>query len=319
MDSKFDPLKKPPWSDVIPEATDLFCDEYCDLLYTVTFSRLSDAQSMSHDQMANCVIKAVTIAESLLAEFHHCPTASLRGWAEAATIRFESRPKSEWGNLMDNLSKKMTCLVEWLKNTVHKSLRQVLDPIIILALSALLVRGNVLCQAYTGHYSTEYIGYACVGLFEQEVLTGPLYTAFHMAVLSCILNSYRLRGALSENEVEMIRGVSHKLENLLHHLPKEHKNYQPIVEHYQHTVKLFREICAKVITSFTGSHDSSEALSELELAMLQCEEKPDVAMDTAVKYLTDFANKTKEPGHINISDVENMLYITGELIYLWCI
>jgi len=60
-------------------------------------------------------------------------------------------------------------------------------------------------------------------------------------------------------------------------------------------------MCAKVITGFTGSHDSSEALSELELAMLKCEEKLDLTMDTAVKHLTDFANKTNELGHINIS------------------
>jgi len=313
VDSKYDPLKKPPWSNIVPEATDQFSDEYCDLLYTVTLSRLSDAQSMSHDQMAACVLKAVEIAENVLAEFHHPPTTTLREWGEAATIRFESCPNSEWGKLMDVLSKKVSSLVEWLKISVHKSLRQVLDPVIILALSALLVRGNVLCQAYTGHYSTEYIGLACVGLFEQEALTGSVYTAFHMGVLSCILNSYRLRGALSESEVEVIRGICHKLENLLHHLPKDHKNYQTIVDHYQHTVKLFREVCAKVITGFTGSHDPLEALTELELALLNCEEKPDLAMDTAVKYLTDFASKTNQPGHINISDVENVLYITGKL------
>jgi len=43
-------------------------------------------------------------------------------------------------------------------------------------------------------------------------------------------------------------------------------------------------------------------------------------MDTAVKYLTDFASKTNQPGHINISDVENVLYITGKLpgmCYKW--
>ena len=155
--------------------------------------------------------------------------------------------------------------------------------------------------------------------FEQGVLTGPMYTAFHMAVLSMILNSYRLRGALDENEVQLIRGLCHKLESLLPHLPKEHKNYQLITEHYQHTVKVFREICAKVITGFTGSHDPTEALSELELAMLKCEQNPDMAMDIALKYITDIATKTETSrtsnvSHVNFIDAENMLYITGNEI-----
>lgn len=316
VDPKFDALKKPPCFDVLPESADLFCDEYCTLLHKVVYLRLSDSQSMSHDEMVKCVLDAVGIAEDVLAEFHHPSTPSLKEWAEAATIRFESHPKSEWGKLMDDLHKKSSNLMEWLKNDVHKSLRLVLDPIMMLALSALLVRGNVLCQAYTGHHSTEYLGYACVGFFEQGVLTDATYTAFHMAVLSMILNSYRLRGALDENEVQLIRGLCHKLENLLHHLPKDHKNYQLLTEHYQHTVKVFREICAKVITGFTGSHDPAEALSDLELALLKCDENPDMAMDVAVKYITDIAGKTESSrtssvSHINFIDAENMLYITG--------
>ena len=316
VNPKFDALKKPPWSDVLPEAADLFCDEYCDLLHTVAHLRLSDAQSMSQDTMAKCVQGAVEIAEDVLTEFHYPSSLSLKEWAETATIHFESHPKSEWGKLMDNLHKKTSNLIGWFKNDVHKALRQVLDPILMLALSAMLVRGNVLCQAYTGHHSTEYLGYACAGFFEQGVLTDPKYTAFHMAVLSMILNSYRLRGALDENEVQLIRGICHKLENLLHHLPKDHKNYQLITQHYQHTVKVFREICAKVITGFTGSHDPTEALSELELALLKCEQNPDMAMDVAVRYITDIASKTETSktstvSHINFIDAENMLYITG--------
>ena len=319
VDPKFDALKKPPWSDVLPEAADLFCDEYCTLLHKVAYLRLSDSQSMSHDEMANCVLGAVGIAEGVLAEFHHPTTLSLKEWAEAATIHFESHPKSEWSDLMDNLHKKSLNLMGWLKNDVHKSLRLVLDPVLMLALSAILVRGNVLCQAYTGHHTTEYLGYACVGFFEQGVLKDPKYTAFHMAILSMILNSYRLRGALDENEVQLIRGLCHKLESLLSHLPKVHKNYQLLTEHYQHTVKLFREICAKVITGFTGSHDPTEALSELELALLKCEENPDMAMDVAIKYITDIAGKTESSktsnvSHINFIDAENMLYITGKKI-----
>ena len=304
VDPKFDDLKKPPWFDVLPESADLFCDEYCTLLHKVVYLRLSDSQSMSHDEMVKCVLDAVGIAEDVLAEFHHPSTPSLKEWAEAATIHFESHPKSEWCKLMDDLHKKSSNLMEWLKNDVHKSLRLVLDPIMMLALSALLVRGNVLCQAYTGHHSTEYLGYASVGFFEQGVLTDATYTAFHMAVLSMILNSYRLRGALDENEVQLIRGLCHKLENLLHHLPKDHKNYQLLTEHYQHTVKVFREICAKVITGFTGSHDPAEALSDLELALLKCDENPDMAMDVAVKYITDIAGKTESSRTSSVSRSE---------------
>ena len=317
VDPKFDALKKPPWSDVLPEAADLFCDDYCNLLYTVAHLRLSDAQSMSHEMMTKCIQGAVGIAEDVLKEFQFPVSASLKEWAEVATIHFESFPKSEWGRLMDTLHKKTSTLVSWFKSGIHKSLRPVLDPVLMLALSAMLVRGNVLCQAYTGHHSTEYLGYACVGFFEQGVLTGPTYTAFHMAVLSMILNSYRLRGSLDENEVQLIRGLCHKVESLLPHLPKDHKNYQLITEHYQHTVKVFREICAKVITGFSGSHDATEALSELELAMLNCEQDPDAAMDVALKYLTDIASKTETSrtssvSHINFIDAENMLYITGD-------
>ena len=314
---RFDFLKKPPWSDVIPEAADLFCDDYCDLLSTIVYLRLSDANSMPHDTMVKCVLGAVDIAEGVLSEFHHPSTASLREWGEAATIRFESQPKSKWDKLMGDLQKKSSNLVGWFKDDVHKSLRQVLDPVLMLALSAMLVRGNALCQTYTGHYSTEYLGYACASFFEQGVLTDLKYTAFHMAVLSMILNSYRLWGALDENEVQLIRGICHKLENLLHHLPKDHKNYELLTQHYEHTVKVFREICAKVITDFTGSHDPTEALSELELALLKCKQNPDMAMDIAVKYITDIARKTdasqsSSVSHINFIDAENMLYITGK-------
>ncbi len=313
---KFQALKQPPWSDVLPEAADLFCDEYCDLLYKISYLRLSDAQSMSHEVMAESVLRAVKIAESVLSEFRYPLTPSLHEWAEAAVIHFESHPTSERGELMSDLLKKTTSLVGWLKNDVHKSLRQVLDPILMLALSAMLVRGNILSQAYTGFLSTEYLGYACVGFFEQGVLSDPKFVAFHMAVLSMILNSYRLRGALDESEVELIRGLCHKLENLLIHLPKDHKNYDFIKQHYEHTVKVFQEICAKVITGFTGSHDPSEALSELELALLKCEEDPDMAMDIAVKYITDIAGKTEASrtssiSRINFIDAENMLYTTG--------
>ena len=324
VDPKYDALKKPPWVDIIPEAADLFCDEYCSLLYTVTYLRLSDAQSMSHETMTKYVLDTVKIAENVLKEFHQPLTLFLQEWGEVATIHFESYPKSEWGKLMENLHQKTSILFEWLKKDMHKSLKMVLDPVLILALSAMLVRGNVLCQAYTGHHSTEYLGYACVGFFEQGVLTHSKYISFHMAVLSMILNSYRLRGALDKNEVELIRGLCHKLESLLHLLPKDTKNYQPITEHYQHTVKVFREICAKVITGFTGSHDPTEALSELELALLKCEENPDVAMDVAIKYLTDIASKTEASerssvSHINFIDAENMLYITGNRGYLWSV
>ena len=319
VNPKFDALKKPPWSDVLPEAADLFCDEYCNLLYTVAHLRLSDAQGMSHEMMKKCVQGAMKIVEDVLKEFHFPPTLVLKEWAEVATLHFESFPKSEWDKLMDNLHKKCNAFIGWFINDVHKSLRLVLDPVLMLALSAMLIHGNVLCQAYTGHHATEYLGYACAGFFEQEVLTGPEYTAFHMAVLSMILNSYRLRGALDENEVELIRGLCHKLESLPPHLPKEHKNYQLITEHYQHTVKVFREICAKVITDFTGSHDPTEALSELELAMLKCEQNPDVAMDVALKYVNNIASKmetsqTSSVSHINFIDAENMLYITGNHI-----
>lgn len=319
VSSRFDPLKKPPWSDVLPEAADLFCDEYCDLLFTIAYLRLSDADSMSHETMVKCVLGSVDITEGIVSEFRHPTSSSMREWGEAATVRFESHPRSEWDMLMSDLQKKTTNAVLWFKTIVHKSLRQVLDPVLMLALSAMLVRGNVLCQAYTGHFTTEYLGYACIGFFEQGILTDPNFTAFHMAVLSMILNSYRLRGALDENEVELIRGICHKLEKLLHHLPKDHKNYDVITQHYQHTVKVFREICAKVISDFSGSYDPAEALSELELALLKCELEPDKAMDIAVKYITDIASKTEASqsggiSRINFIDAENMLYITGTLL-----
>ena len=317
VDPKFDALKKPPWSDLLPEVADLFCDEYCNLLYTVTYLRLSDAQSISHETMARCVLGAVEIADDVLKEFHFPSTSSLKEWAETATIHFESFPMTDRGKLMEDLHKKTSILIGWLKNDLHESLRLVLDPVLMLASSAMLVRGNVLCQAYTGHYSTEYLGCACVGFFEQKVLTDPRYSAFHMAVLSMILNSYRLRGVLDENEIQLVRGLCHKLENLLPHLPKDHKHYNLIIKHYQHTVQVFREICAKVITGFTGSHDPTESLSELELAMLKCEDDPDTTMDVALKYLNDIASKTKKSetsnvSHINFIDAENMLYITGK-------
>ena len=316
VDPKFDALKMPPWSDVLPEAANLFCDEYCAILHTVCYLRLSDAQSMSHETMTDCVLGAVEIAENVLLEFHHPSTVLLREWAKAATIDFESYPKSEWSDLIGSLHTKSLSFMGWLKNDVHKSLRLVLDPVIMLALSAMLVRGNILSQAYTGHHSLEYLGYACSGFFEQRVLTGPKYAAFHMAILSLILNSYRLRGKLEDSEVQLIRGLCHKLESLLPHLPKDHKNHQFIVQHYQHTVKVFREVCAKVVTEFTGSHDPTEALSELELALLKCSDNPDEAIDTAIKYLSDIASKTELSqssgiSHINFIDAENMLYMTG--------
>ena len=314
---KYDALKKPPWSDVLPEASDLFCDEYCELLHTVVYKRLSDGQSMSQELMEECVMGAVQIAHTVLSEFDHPQTPSLKEWAMTAVIPFESRPKSERAHLMQSLHEKSANLMKWLKNDLHKSLRQILDPVLMLILSAMLVRGNVLCQAYTGFLSTEYLGYACIGFFEQKILSDLKYTVFHMAILSVILNSYRLRGALSDSEVDLIRGLCHKLENLLPHVPKDHKNYDLVTEHYTHTVKLFREICAKVISGFTGSYDSSEALSELELAMLQCEQDPDGAMATALTHITDIAKKTEisetsSVSHINFIDAENMLYITGK-------
>lgn len=314
---KFDALKNPPWSDVLPEASDLFCDEYCELLHIVVSKRLSDAQGMSHELMGECVAGAIQIIQNVLLEFHHPQTAFLKEWATAAVIQYESHPKSERENLMQSLHEKSAGLIEWLKNDLHKSLRQILDPVLMLILSAMLVRGNVLSQAYTGFLTTEYLGYACVGFFEQKVLSDPKYTVFHVAILSVILNSYRLRGALSESEVDLIRDICHKLENLLPHVPKDHKNYNLIMEHYTHTVKLFREICAKVISGFTASHDPSEALTELELALLKCEQDPDAAMTTAVTYITDIAKKTEASetssvSHINFIDAENMLYITGK-------
>lgn len=318
VNPRFEFLKKPPWSDVVPESSDLFCDDYCELLFTIVYQRLSDAESMCHDTMSKCVLGSISIAEGVLTEFHHPVTPSLREWGEAAVIRFESQPKSQWKKVMGDLQRKSTDAVLWFKNDLHKSLRQVLDPLLVLAISAMLVRGNSLCQAYTGHYSTEYLGYACVIFFEQGILSNSKYTAFNMAVLSSILNSYRLRGALDESEVEVIRGICHKLEKLLHCLPKEYNNYDIIFQHYQHTVKVFKEICAKVVTGFTGFHDPSEALSELELAMLKADQSPDIAMDVAAKYITEIAGKlqaSKSGGisHINFIDAENMLYISGKV------
>lgn len=322
VNPRFDCLKQPPWSDVVPESSDLFCDDYCDVLLTVVYQRLSDAESMSHDTMSKCVLGSVSIAEHVLTEFRHPLALSLREWGEVAVIKFESQPKSKWKKLMDDLQKKSSNAIAWFKNDLHRSLRQVLDPVLVLAISAMLVRGNSLCQAYTGHYSTEYLGYACVGFFEQGILSNSKYIAFNMAVLSMILNSYRLRGALDENEVELIRGICHKLENLLHCLPKECRNYDAIMQHYQHTVKVFREICAKVVTGFTGSHDPTEALSELELAMLKSDQDPDMAMDVAVKYITEIAGKSQASqsggiSHINFIDAENMLYITGRVLFMY--
>jgi len=317
VDPKFDALKRPPWSDVLPQGANLFCDEYCELLHKVCYLRLSDAQSMTHETMAECVSGAMTIVDSVLKEFRHPSTPLLYGWAEAATIEFESYPKSKWEELMGGLHHKVSALMSWIKSDVHKSLRPVLDPVFMLAVSAMLVRGNVLSQAYTGHHSLEYLGFSCVGFFEQKVLTNPDYTAVNMAVLSLILNSYRFRGALNDTEVELIRGLCHKLEDLMiHRLPKDHKNYEMIVQHYEPTVKLFREICAKVVTDFSGSRDPQEALSELELALLKCSDHPEEAFDTALKYLTDIASKTEAQesssiSRINFSDAENMLYITG--------
>jgi len=95
------------------------------------------------------------------------------------------------------------------------------------------------------------------------------------------------------------------------------------MEHYRHTVKLYREICAKVVTGFTGSHDATEALSELELALLHCSDRPEDAVDTALKYLQDIAKKTElsessDISHINFIDAENMLYITGRITCYCC-
>ncbi len=317
VSSQFDRLKKPPWSDVIPDAAELFCDEYCDILFTVTYLRLSDSDSMSQESMVKCTQGAIEIAEKVLSEFQHPSTPALREWAEVATIQYESYPKSRWGELMKTLQQKTGAAVKWLKEDVHKSLRKVLDPVLLLALSAMLVRGNVLCQAYTGHNATEYLGYASVGFFEQGVFTAPKYTAFHMAILSLILNSYRLRGAINDEQIQLIREICHKIEDLLHHLPKDDKNYDVIAQHYQHTIKVFREICAKVISGFTGSYDPTEALSDLEVALLECNSNPDKASDTVVKYLTDIASKTEASrtghiSHINFIDAENMLYITGK-------
>lgn len=305
--------------EAIPECSELFCDEYCEILFTTVWLRLSDSDSMTHDQMVASINGVVSIADKVLADFCQPSSTAFQGWADAATVQFESHPQSEWSGLMQVLQQKTAKMTKWLKNEVHPSLRQVLNPVIILAVSAILVRCNILCQAYAGHNAAEYLGHACSGLFDSGCFTDPVYIAFHLAALNLVLSVYRTKGEpLSDEQVELMRGICHKMDVLLQKLPASHKNYDVIKEHYVQAVKVSREICAKVVSGFTGSHDPKSALSELEIALLECDSNPDGAEETALKYLEDIAQKTKRSesssiSHINFIDAENMLYLTGRL------
>ena len=307
--------------EAIPECSELFCDEYCEILFTIVWLRLSDSDSMSHDQMVACINGVVRIADKVLADFCQPSSTAFQDWAEAATIQCESYPQSEWTNLMQGLQQKTAKFTKWLREEVHPSLRQVLNPVIILVVSAILVRCNILCQAYAGHNAAEYLGYACSSLFDGVLFTDPIYIPFHMAALNLVLSIYRTKGEpLSDEQVELMRGICHKIDSLLQKLPASHKNYDAIKEHYEQAVKVSREICAKVISGFTGSHDPNSALSELEITLLECDSNPDGAEEIALKYLADIAQKTERSesssiSHINFIDAENMLYLTGNLCF----
>ena len=307
--------------DVIPECSELFCDEYCEIIFTTAWLRLSDSDSMTHVQMVSFIYGAVSIAEKVLADFCQSSSIAFQDWAESVTIQFESYPQSEWGSLVQSLQPKMAAFTKWLREEVHPSLRQVLNAVIILAVSAILVRCNILCQAYAGHNAVEYLGYACSGLFDNGCFTDSIYIPLHIASLNLVLSVYRTKGEpLTDDQVELMRGICHKIDLLLQKLPVSHKNYDVIKEHYGQAVRVAREICAKMISGFTGSHDPKHALSELELALLECDSNPDGAEEIALKYVVDVAKKTEQSesssiNRINFIDAENMLYLTGWLCF----
>ena len=295
--------------EAIPDYSVLFCPEYCDILIDAVVLRLSDVNSMSHDKMVLSVNGAAKIANNVLTQFQQPLSNLFQEWVDAAVIQFDSLPSTDLNSGLETLSQRTKALTIWLKQELYPALRQVIYPVVVLAITTILVRCNVLCQAYTGHITGEYLGHACLGLFDSECFDDPVYTALHLAVLNVLPSIYRMRGTpLTEKEVELTRVICHKMDSLLIKLPTTYKNYDIIKEHYQHAVKVSREICAKVVSEFTGSYDLKGSLSELELVFLDIDNNPEAALDMATKYLTDIA---KKENNVNFIDAENMLYITG--------
>lgn len=316
---RFNTLKRPPWSDVLPEAADLFCDEYCSLLHLVVRRKENQAQAMTHQMMGRCVERAIALVETVLREFRQPLDLSfLRAWNEVAVvIDYESHPAPKRWQLMGDLKIRTAALAEWLGNEVHSSLRRVLEPILMIILSTLLVRGNELCETFTAPLSIEYLGVASMGFFDHDgLLSNPRYTAFNMAILSLVLNSYRLRGPLIEKDVRLIRDLCTKIDRLMTRLPEDHKNRHVIIIHYKQMVKSFRELCDRSLRELEAAIGPEEELSELEKAFLEYDSEPQRAMEVAVRYITEIANKAEatQAKSINFTDTENMLYITGKEI-----
>ena len=168
----------------------------------------------------------------------------------------------------------------------------------------------------------EYLGLACAGLFDSGCFPEPIYVPLNLAVLNIFLSIFRTQAeVINEKDLELIRVVCHKMDDLIHKIPTSHSQFDFLKAHYEQAVKVSREICAKVISGFKGSHDPKSALSELEMALLEIDSKPDKALELGTKYLEDIAQKiqlseSSSVNHINFIDAENMLYLTG--MYALC-
>ena len=304
-------------AEVIPDYAEMFCDEYCRIMFITVLKRLSDSDGMTHDEMIAAISGSVQIANEVLAQFHQPSSMVFQDWVDAVSVEIELYPISDKDHLKLQLEHKTTHLTKWLKDDLHKSLRQVFNPIIMLALSAVLVRCNVLCQAYTAHSMAEYLGLACAGLFDSGCFPEPIYVLLNLAVLNIFLSIFRTQAeVITEKDLELIRVVCHKMDDLIHKIPTSHSQFDFLKAHYEQAVKVSREICAKVISGFKASHDPKSALSELEMALLEIDSKPDKALELGTKYLEDIAQKiqlseSSSVNHINFIDAENMLYLTG--------
>jgi tetratricopeptide (TPR) repeat protein len=316
MVAKHAPLMKK-LAEVIPDYAEMFCDSYCSAMFSVVLHRLSDADSLSHDQMIIDIGEAVDTAKEVMETFKQPPPISLEEFSKAASMQIDLYPLSDHVQLKQTLEDKAAQLVKWLDESAHPSLLQVLKPIVLLVHSAILVRCNSLCQMYTSHNSANYLGTGCIALFSGKAFSDPIYSALNLASLNILLTVYRTKGETpSSEDIEQIRITCHKMDAALQKLPQSYPNYDLIKSHYEQSVKVAREICAKVLSGFSMSHDPLSALSELELAFLAANSDPDKAIDVALKYLQDIAQKVSlsESGaisHVNFIDAENMLYLTG--------
>ena len=296
----------------IPDYYVLFCPEYCDILIDAVVLRLSD----THEKMVASVSGTVELVKHILTQFKQPPSNLFEEWSDVAMVQIESLPSTSLENQLKILSQKTKSLTKWLKEALHPALRQVIKPVIVLAVNAILVRFNALCQAYTGHATGEYLGHACLGLFDSGCFDDLVYTALHLAVLNLLPSTYRVRGTPpTEQEVEIMRVACHKMDVLLLKLPTTYESYDLIKEHYGQSIKVTRELCAKVVSGYTGSYDLRGSLSELELVFLDAASKPKVAIDVATKYMTDITKKIEEQD-IDFMDAENMLYLTGKCGYM---